>query len=225
MSKTNHSHYAANDLGTLTKMANAETGSRIKLALIRKGWTITRLAEELGVRQPTLSAVLTGKRPGTKHFEQIAKLLDVPLTWITTGHPIPSWINSLEETAELALERGKLALKETSENYLNRSTAGQLQFFADHHSRLLTIKKPIPLNCFELFTIRRALLFAINEADDKAVKNDYVSLLGIIEDALGGNEGISNLLKRMEDIHTTLRDVHDALGRIKFDAPAKRTKR
>lgn len=66
-------------------------GDRIRSALGRKGWTISRLARELGISQPNVSAIIAGRWPGRCHYTRLASLLGVPIEWLTTGHPPQPW--------------------------------------------------------------------------------------------------------------------------------------
>jgi transcriptional regulator with XRE-family HTH domain len=72
-------------------------GQRIRLALRRQGWSITKLAKALGVQQPVMSTVVNGHRPGEAQLPRIAELLRVPVVWLTSGDEEPEWVKPLCE--------------------------------------------------------------------------------------------------------------------------------
>lgn len=71
-------------------------GQRIRLALARKGLTISEAARRLGITQPTLHVIVTGRKPGWKQLPRIAELLDVSVEWLTSGQPEPDWLADLD---------------------------------------------------------------------------------------------------------------------------------
>jgi transcriptional regulator with XRE-family HTH domain len=66
-------------------------GKRLRLAMLRKGLTQQQVAELLGVTHSAVSSCVAGRRPNRKHLPRLAAILDVPVEWITTGHPPQPW--------------------------------------------------------------------------------------------------------------------------------------
>lgn len=98
---------------------------RIEEAARRAGYTTqTALATALGIKQPSLYALLAGHATMTKQLQKIAELTGVSATWLRTGDPseAPPWadpvavardalarlsdVDRLRLQAELALAQG-----------------------------------------------------------------------------------------------------------------------
>lgn len=64
----------------------------VKIALIRRGMSVSALADNLGVSQPQISNVLAGKREGNQHLAaKIENLLGVPLDlWYSVKRIVPA---------------------------------------------------------------------------------------------------------------------------------------
>lgn len=54
-----------------------EMSEKIRIALIKKGMTLTQLAEKMGVSQPNLSKKLKRNNFNEEELRRIAKLLDM----------------------------------------------------------------------------------------------------------------------------------------------------
>lgn len=53
--------------------------------MLVRGLTQDALAEKIGIRQPSLSAILTGETKRTKHLPAIARALGCQIEWLETG--------------------------------------------------------------------------------------------------------------------------------------------
>ena len=68
-------------------------GSRLRLALARRGFSATELAKRADISQQMASAMLNDQRPGDRHLGAIAKALgdESLLEWLFDGSNPPPW--------------------------------------------------------------------------------------------------------------------------------------
>jgi len=57
-------------------------GNRVRIARMQKNMTQKELGVLLGVQQPTIQRIENGENAGTKHINQLSKILDVDLKWL-----------------------------------------------------------------------------------------------------------------------------------------------
>ncbi len=87
-------------------------GARIEIRRKQLQLSQGDLAELIKTQQTQISRIELDEQSGRKHLEKIAKALDVPLSWITTGLPLQPWEgkeDSGESTALRATVTGIIA--------------------------------------------------------------------------------------------------------------------
>jgi len=60
-------------------------GNRVRIARLQKKMTQKELGILLGVQQPTIQRIENGENAGTKHINQLSKILDIDLAWLLSG--------------------------------------------------------------------------------------------------------------------------------------------
>lgn len=73
------------------RRVNPGQGRRIAAAMRRKGLSQVALAKALGLTSETVCVQIGRDRPWLTQIHRVAAILDVPVEWITTGHPPQPW--------------------------------------------------------------------------------------------------------------------------------------
>lgn len=71
---------------------------RIDAAMAKKGWNMSRLAEESGVTKQSIHAIKTGKSSAGQSYGALAKALGVDPLWLRDGEGRQPWSTGMTDT-------------------------------------------------------------------------------------------------------------------------------